>query len=43
MTVVAACFVAVIIVSGAAVRLTASGLGCPQWPNCDTGQLTARA
>jgi cytochrome c oxidase assembly protein subunit 15 len=42
-TVVAACFVAVIIVSGAAVRLTASGLGCPQWPNCDSGQLTARA
>jgi len=37
----AACFVAVIIVSGAAVRLTNSGLGCPQWPNCDSGQLTA--
>ena len=41
--VVAACFVAVIIVSGAAVRLTNSGLGCPQWPNCDSGQLTAHA
>lgn len=40
---VAACFVAVIIVSGAAVRLTDSGLGCPQWPNCDSGQLTAHS
>jgi len=26
--------VAVIIVSGAAVRLTGSGLGCPDWPTC---------
>ena len=42
-TIVAAIFVAIIIVSGAAVRLTASGLGCPQWPNCDDGQLTAVA
>ena len=42
-TIVAACFVAVIIVSGAAVRLTDSGLGCPQWPNCDSGQLTAHS
>src|SRR4051812_50194916 len=31
---------AVIVVSGAAVRLTGSGLGCPQWPNCDAGHLT---
>ena len=30
----------VIVVSGAAVRLTGSGLGCPQWPNCDTGHLS---
>ncbi len=42
-TIVAACFVAVIIVTGAAVRLTDSGLGCPQWPNCDSGQLTAHS
>jgi cytochrome c oxidase assembly protein subunit 15 len=39
----AACFVALIIVTGAAVRLTDSGLGCPQWPNCDSGQLTAHS
>lgn len=26
----------VIIVSGAAVRLTGSGLGCPDWPHCDS-------
>src|SRR4051794_4357467 len=31
---------AVIVVTGAAVRLTGSGLGCPEWPNCDTGHLT---
>jgi cytochrome c oxidase assembly protein subunit 15 len=31
---------AVIVVTGGAVRLTGSGLGCPQWPNCDTGHLT---
>ncbi|MEA2463995.1 MAG: heme a synthase [Acidobacteriota bacterium] len=30
----------VIVVSGAAVRLSGSGLGCPDWPNCDTGHLT---
>jgi cytochrome c oxidase assembly protein subunit 15 len=27
------------VVSGGAVRLTGSGLGCPQWPNCDAGHL----
>jgi cytochrome c oxidase assembly protein subunit 15 len=30
----------VIVVTGAAVRLTSSGLGCPEWPNCDTGHLS---
>jgi len=30
-----------IIASGAAVRLTGSGLGCPDWPNCQRHQLTA--
>lgn len=39
-TVVAAVLVAVIIVTGAAVRLTGSGLGCPSWPNCSPGRLT---
>jgi len=38
-TVVAAAFVALIIVTGAAVRLTGSGLGCPDWPNCAAGNL----
>ena len=30
----------VIVVTGAAVRLTGSGLGCPEWPNCDAGHLS---
>ena len=32
---------AIIIVSGAAVRLTGSGLGCSDWPNCTEGRLVA--
>lgn len=31
-----------IVVTGAAVRLTGSGLGCPSWPNCEPGRLTPR-
>ena len=38
-TVVSAVSLAVIIVTGAAVRLTGSGLGCPDWPNCTSGSL----
>jgi cytochrome c oxidase assembly protein subunit 15 len=38
-TVVAAALLALIIVTGAAVRLTGSGLGCPDWPNCTSGNL----
>ncbi len=30
----------VIVVTGGAVRLTDSGLGCPTWPSCTTGSLT---
>ena len=30
-----------IIATGAAVRLTGSGLGCPDWPYCRRNQLTA--
>ena len=30
-----------IIVTGAAVRLTGSGLGCPDWPTCDEGRVVA--
>ena len=32
-----------IIVTGGAVRLTGSGLGCPQWPNCSAGHLVPRS
>ena len=28
-----------IVLTGATVRLTGSGLGCPDWPNCDDQQL----
>ncbi len=30
----------VIVVTGGAVRLTGSGLGCPTWPKCTAGSLT---
>ncbi len=30
-----------IVVTGGAVRLSGSGLGCPTWPNCAAGQLDA--
>lgn len=33
---------AVIIVTGAAVRLTGSGMGCPTWPQCEPGSLVPR-
>lgn len=39
---VAVLLLAVIIVTGGAVRLTDSGLGCPEWPNCSEGSLTPR-
>lgn len=32
----------VIVVTGAAVRLTGSGLGCSTWPNCEPGSLVPR-
>lgn len=32
---------ATIVVTGAAVRLTGSGLGCTDWPTCEDGQLFA--
>lgn len=32
-------FLWVIVPSGAAVRLTGSGLGCPEWPLCDEGGI----
>ncbi|UFS60349.1 COX15/CtaA family protein [Subtercola endophyticus] len=29
-----------IVLSGGIVRVTGSGLGCPTWPQCETGSLT---
>jgi cytochrome c oxidase assembly protein subunit 15 len=34
---------AVIVITGATVRLTGSGLGCSDWPTCEHGQLAAQA
>lgn len=42
-TLVALFLLCFIIVTGGAVRLTGSGLGCPQWPNCDEGSLVPRS
>ena len=33
----------IIVVTGGAVRLTGSGLGCPTWPNCAAGTFHATA
>lgn len=38
-TIAALAALAVIIVTGAAVRLTNSGLGCDDWPNCSSERL----
>jgi cytochrome c oxidase assembly protein subunit 15 len=40
-TLVAAWSLAAIIVTGAVVRLTGSGLGCPDWPTCQQDRLVA--
>lgn len=42
LAIVAACLTFVVIVLGAWVRLSAAGLGCPDWPGC-YGHLTASA
>jgi len=34
---------AALVVTGAAVRLTGSGLGCPTWPRCTDGSYTTTA
>jgi cytochrome c oxidase assembly protein subunit 15 len=36
---VALAMLCIIVVSGAAVRLTGSGLGCDDWPNCNASRL----
>lgn len=41
-TLVALVALVAIVVSGAAVRLTGSGMGCPTWPTCETGSLVPR-
>jgi cytochrome c oxidase assembly protein subunit 15 len=38
----AAVLLGIIIVTGGAVRLSGSGLGCSDWPNCEPGRLTPR-
>ncbi|HEX4082645.1 MAG TPA: COX15/CtaA family protein [Acidimicrobiales bacterium] len=40
LAVVSLVMVVLIVVTGAAVRLTGSGLGCADWPDCSTGHLT---
>ncbi|MBI2708235.1 MAG: heme A synthase [Actinobacteria bacterium] len=40
-TAVALWLIAFIVVTGAAVRLTGSGLGCSDWPNCERGRFVA--
>ena len=40
-TLAALVLLTVIVVTGAAVRLTGSGLGCTDWPNCERGRLVA--
>ena len=39
-TLLAAVSLAAIVLTGATVRLTGSGLGCTDWPNCSQGRLT---
>ncbi|MDP6901846.1 MAG: COX15/CtaA family protein [Acidimicrobiales bacterium] len=43
LTQVALWLLAAIVVSGAAVRLSGSGLGCSDWPNCEPGLLVPEA
>jgi cytochrome c oxidase assembly protein subunit 15 len=42
-TAVALVLVCAIVITGAAVRLTDSGLGCTDWPNCTTHHFVAKA
>ena len=41
-TAVALVALGAIVVSGAAVRLTGSGMGCPTWPTCEAGSIVPR-
>ncbi|MDQ6782001.1 MAG: COX15/CtaA family protein [Actinomycetota bacterium] len=42
-TLLALCVMILIVVSGAAVRLTGSGLACPTWPKCTSTSVVAPA
>jgi cytochrome c oxidase assembly protein subunit 15 len=43
LTIAVAVSLGAIVVTGAAVRLTSSGLGCPDWPRCTSTSLVAPA
>jgi cytochrome c oxidase assembly protein subunit 15 len=43
LTRIAMVLLGLIVVTGAAVRLTGSGLGCPTWPECGDGSFVARS
>lgn len=43
LTFIACFFIGAIIVTGASVRVTGSGLGCPTWPQCSSESLVPRA
>ena len=40
LNILALALVALIVITGGAVRLTGSGLGCSDWPECSVGHLT---
>jgi cytochrome c oxidase assembly protein subunit 15 len=42
LTYIACFFIAAIIVTGASVRVTGSGLGCPTWPKCSSDSFTPK-
>jgi cytochrome c oxidase assembly protein subunit 15 len=42
-TLAALVLLAIIVLTGALVRLTGSGMGCPDWPNCEQGRLVHAA
>lgn len=42
LTLVALLALGAIVVTGAAVRLTGSGMGCPTWPSCEDSSLVPR-
>jgi cytochrome c oxidase assembly protein subunit 15 len=43
LTVAVAVSLVAIVITGAAVRLTSSGLGCPDWPRCTSTSIVAPA